>query len=232
MKKMLIVEDDKRLAHLIGAFFSRSGFDVSLIEKGLDAIQYCQKETPDIIILDLMLPDSHGITICSKLRHFYKGKILILTASSNDLDQIDGFETGADDFVIKPVEPRVLLARVNSLLKRGDINTSALPIKILTFGKLVIDNTSKIVSLDNHTIKLTSQEFDLLLLLAQNAGEILSRDAIYESIRGIEYDGVDRAIDIKISRLRKKLNDIASEPQKIKTIWGKGYLFVGSAWET
>jgi len=199
--RLLIVEDDERLAELISSYFSRTGFDVSVVADGQ----------------------------CREMRSFYAGKILILTASSSDIDQVVGFETGADDYVIKPVEPRVLLARVNSLLKRRAFdrqkNTS-----VLVFGSIKLDNQAKTVEYKNNLINLTSHEFELLYLLAENAGSVLTRDDIYTRLRGFGYDGTDRAVDIKISRLRKKLDDDANEPQRIKTIWGKGYLFVPSAW--
>lgn len=230
MKKLVIVEDDKRLAELIGAYLSRSGFHVTPFINGYSAIEHCRKYPPDIIILDLNLPDIDGISICNKLRNFYTGKILILTASSNDLDQIDGFETGADDFVTKPVEPRVLLARINALLNRDQraINNKS---EKIVFGNLTIDEQSRTVNYKDSNITLTSNEFELLMLFCKKPGVILSRDEIFTSMKRIEYDGIDRAVDIKISRLRKKLGDIASKPTKIKTIWGKGYLFVASAWE-
>lgn len=231
MKKLVIVEDDKRLAKLIGSFFERSGFHVDLFEFGQPAIDFCKSRSPDIIILDLNLPDIDGISVCSQLRQFYKGRILILTASGNDLDQIDGFETGADDFVSKPVEPRVLLARINALLKRDKIMSANKNPNLLSFGHLIIDKISRTVQLNNKIINFTSNEFDLLNLFAENAGIILSRDKLYQSLKGFGYDGMDRAIDIKISRLRKKLFDDATDPKRIKTIWGKGYLFVPTAWD-
>ena len=231
MKRIVIIEDDHRLAKLIGSFLSRSGFLVDHFENGQSAIEFCRKNPPDIIILDLNLPDMDGISVCSKLRSFYRERILILTASSNDLDQIDGFETGADDFVTKPVEPRVLLARINSLLLRDQSPETKKKNKKMTFGNLIIDDQAKTVTYNNENIMLTSNEFELLTLFSRKPGIVLSRDDIFNSMRGIEYDGVDRAVDIKISRLRKKLGDNASKPNKIKTIWGKGYLFVPSAWD-
>lgn len=230
MNKLVIIEDDKRLAQLIGDYFKRSGFSVNLFEYGYSALEFCQDNTPDIVIIDLNLPDINGITVCSKLREFYQGRILILTASGNDLDQIDGFETGADDYVNKPVEPRVLLARIKSLLKRDQDQSVPEEKPLMKFDSLVIDKSSRTILLNNSTIILTSNEFDLLVLLAENAGQILSRDTLYHQLRGFGYDGIDRAIDIKVSRLRKKLADDAQNPQKIKTIWGKGYLFVPTAW--
>jgi two-component system OmpR family response regulator/two-component system response regulator RstA len=228
--EMLIVEDDPRLANLIGSFFSRSGFVVTIAETGSAAVKYCQQNNPIIIILDLMLPDISGITVCKQLRDFYSGRILMLTASASDIDQIDGFESGVDDYVVKPVEPSVLLARVNSLIKRKSTSELTSHNQSLSFDGLKIDNISKSVHLDSQLMSLTSHEFELMYLLAKNAGSVLSRDNLYKCLRGFGYDGSNRSIDLKISRLRKKLNDDASHPEKIKTIWGQGYLFVATAW--
>ena len=227
--KLLIVEDDERLATLVETYFARAGFNAQVVGCGQDALSACQRKTPDLVILDLMLPDMDGITVLRQMRKFYSGKVLMLTASGSDIDQVMGFETGADDYVIKPVEPRVLLARVNSLLKRRAIDKKHNEHKMV-FGSMTIDNQAKTVQMDNQDVNLTTHEFELLYLLAKNAGTVLTRDDIYSMLRGLDYDGTDRAVDIKISRLRKKLGDDANEPQRIKTIWGKGYLFVPSAW--
>jgi len=170
------------------------------------------------------------IEVCRELRSFYQGPILILTASSNDFDQIVGLEIGADDYVVKPVEPRVLLARIHAILRRSRPDRIVEKNNVMQFGKLKIDDAAKSVELDNKLIKLTTHEFELLGLLANHAGQVLTRDRIYTTLRGFGYDGTDRAVDVKISRLRKKLGDDANEPRRIKTIWGKGYLFVPSAW--
>ncbi len=228
--ELLIVEDDRRLAKLIGSFFSRSGFNVTSVENGTSAVDYCKNNNPTLIILDLMLPDFDGFTVCRMLRSFYKGRILMLTASSSDIDQVVGFESGIDDYVVKPVEPRVLLARVNALINRSLPIESCKESSLLHFDKLSIDNQSKTVEYNKNSISFTSHEFELLFLLASKAGEVLSRDKIYTCLRGFGYDGSNRSVDLKISRIRKKLGDDANQPQKIKTIWSKGYLFVPTAW--
>jgi len=226
---LLIVEDDQRLAGLVKTYFERAGFLTNWVELGQQAIDFCRDQQTDLIILDLMLPDMDGITVLRQIRQQYRGKILMLTASGSDVDQVMGLESGADDYVIKPAEPRVLLARVNSLLKRRAIDQLQ-DDQMLVFGNMKINNHAKTVELSGHPINLTTHEFELLFLLARNAGKVLTRDQIYASLRGLDYDGADRAVDIKISRLRKKLGDDATEPQRIKTIWGKGYLFVPTAW--
>lgn len=227
--KLLIVEDDERLATLVETYFTRAGFMTQVVDCGQAAIKACQSNPPELVILDLMLPDMDGIAVLRQLKKFFAGKVLMLTASGSDIDQVMGFETGADDYVIKPVEPRVLLARVNSLLKRRAIDKKHNDNQMV-FGSMTIDNQSKTVQFNNQDVNLTTHEFELLFLLASHAGTVLTRDDIYSMLRGLDYDGTDRAVDIKISRLRKKLGDDANEPQRIKTIWGKGYLFVPSAW--
>jgi DNA-binding response OmpR family regulator len=187
----------------------------------------------DIVILDLMLPGMDGLKVCSALRKIFKGPILILTAKSSDIDQVMGLELGADDFVHKPIEPPVLLARLRALLRRTQLNDPELQqvsTDVLTFGSLAISTRAHEVRLDGRPLDFTTQEFELLSFLAQNAGKVLSRDDIFNNIRGIEYDGLDRTVDVRISRLRKKLQDNPSQPHRIKTIWGKGYLFVAEAW--
>jgi two-component system OmpR family response regulator len=227
--QLLIVEDDSRLANLIETYFTRAGFQTHWVDHGQQAIDFCHSRQPDLTLLDLMLPDMDGITVLRQIRQRYQGKVLMMTASGSDIDQVMGLESGADDYVIKPVEPRVLLARVNSLLKRRAIDKQTGDHE-LVFGTMTINNQTQTVTLNGQAINLTTHEFELLYLLARHAGTVLTRDDIYNTLRGLDYDGADRAVDIKISRLRKKLGDDATEPQRIKTIWGKGYLFVPSAW--
>jgi DNA-binding response OmpR family regulator len=163
------------------------------------------------------------------VRKPYAGLILMLTARDDDIDQIIGLELGADDYVKKPVEPRLLLARIRALLRRADAPGVA-DCKRLVFGGFNIDESARRVTLDDAPIELTTLEFDLLWALASAAGTVLTREVIFANLRGIEYDGLDRSIDLGISRLRAKLNDTANPPTKIKTVRGKGYLFVRDAW--
>jgi DNA-binding response OmpR family regulator len=181
-----------------------------------------------------MLPGMDGLKVCSNLRMIYDGPILILTAKNSDIDHVMGLELGADDFVHKPIEPPVLLARLRALLRRSGKHGDAPPQEhrdILEFGALVINTRAHEVRLAGEVIDFTTQEFELLYYMASNAGRVLSRDDIFNNIRGIEYDGLDRTVDVRISRLRKKLNDDPGHPQRIKTVWGKGYLFVADAWQ-
>jgi two-component system, OmpR family, response regulator len=229
MQHILLVEDDPRLSDLVKSYLQQNQFRVSVINRGDKALKLIPELSPDLIILDIMLPGIDGISICKKIRPEFVGPILFLTAKDSDFDQVLGLEIGADDYVIKPVEPRVLLARVNNLLRRS-FKSSEVESDELNFGLLSIIRHSRVVKLNQEPIEITSHEFDLLWLLANNAGSIISRENIYQELVGREYDGLDRSVDVRISRLRKKLFDNSESPFRIKTIWGKGYLFVADAW--
>ncbi len=236
-QRILLVEDDQRLAELIRDYLQQQGFDVLIEGRGDTAPGRILKESPDLLILDLMLPGKDGLSVCQQVRSEYPGPILILTAREDDMDQVAGLELGADDYVKKPIEPRVLLARIRALFRRtekgADQNRTSvptLPPKDLHFGSLRICFSSRTACLDNQSVALTTTEFDLLCLLATHAGTILDRERIFSEMRGIDYDGLDRSIDIAISRLRKKLEVDPTEPKRIKTIWRQGYLFVMDAW--
>jgi len=235
-QRILVVEDDKRLSGLIRDYLRQQGYQVAGERRGDRAVQRILHEQPALVLLDLTLPGKDGLAVLRQVRAEYGGLILILTAREDDMDQVAGLEMGADDYVKKPVEPRVLLARIRALLRRTRTSDSQQPLQSdgypdeLNFGGLSISRQSHRVSLERKPIDLTTNEFELLLLLAANAGTILDRDTIYKVLRGIDYDGLDRSVDVSISRLRKKLGDASSSPQRIKTIWGKGYLFVKDAW--
>ncbi|EAQ66175.1 Two component Transcriptional regulator, Winged helix family protein [Marinomonas sp. MED121] len=230
-QSILIVEDDERLALLTKEYLQKNGYQVEVEADGSRAITRIIETQPSLVILDLMLPGADGFTVCRSVREGYKAPILMLTARSDDVDQILGLEIGADDYVSKPVKPRVLLARVQSLLRRSIMDVGKQTggnqgEQNLTFGPLVIDNTRREAWVHGEEIELTSAEFDLLWLLASNAGRILSREEIFGELRGIEYDGQDRSVDVRISRIRSKIGDDPVHPRRIKTIRSKGYLFV------
>lgn len=220
--KALVVEDDARLAELVGEYLAQHEFVVQLEASGESALRNFSIDT-DIVILDLMMPGMDGLDVCRALRQRFDGAVLMLTAKGSDIDQVVGLEIGADDYVVKPIEPRVLLARVRALLRRKSRSQTVQT--ELEFGGLRISKNAQRVELGNDTLCLTTQEFDLLWLLAAHAGQVLSRSEIYQQLRGLEYDGLDRTVDVCISHLRKKLNDDRDQPQLIKTVWGKGYLF-------
>jgi DNA-binding response OmpR family regulator len=230
MNHILLVEDDLRLANLISKFLGKNGFQVSMLHEGDTVVDFLKINTPDLIILDVMLPKLDGFAVCRKVRNSYEHPIIFLTAKDSDFDHVLGLEIGADDYIIKPVEPYVLLARINMLLRRKKHSIKK-SVDHLEFGQLNIHKASRQVSLSSEPVELTSHEFELLWLLASNAGEPQSREYIHEQMIDREYDGLDRSVDVRISRLRKKLGDCTKNPSRIITVWGKGYLFSSSAWD-
>lgn len=217
---ILIIEDDLKLAALTAEYLENQGFKVSQHHTGDAAVEKILELRPDLVILDIMLPVKDGTMICREVRDRYLGGILMLTARDDDMDELLGLELGADDYIGKPVQPRLLLARIHSLLRRiGTQHPAAL--SALEVGGMRLDVTAREVRLDGELLELTDAEFDLLLLLARHAGEVVSRDVIVQNLRGIEYDGLDRSVDNRISRLRRKL------PEKtitIKTVRARGYM--------
>lgn len=230
--RILLVEDDERLAGLTSEYLTRNDFEVAVEGRGDTAEARILAEQPDLVILDVMLPGKDGFEVCRGVRHAYRGVILMLTARDEDFDQILGLEMGADDYIAKPVQPRVLLARIKALLRRlpGTPETAPGSTEEKVFGEFRISQATRTASLAGQTIDLTTAEFDLLWLLACHAGSVLSRDDLLQELRGIGFDGLDRSIDARISRLRKKLNDDPENPTRIKTVRGKGYLFSKHDW--
>jgi DNA-binding response OmpR family regulator len=230
MKKIVLVEDDQRLADLVKDFLSQHAFTVIVLNSGENAVSTIRNEAPDIVLLDIMLPDTDGFSICREIRNFYKQPVLFLTAKDSPIDHVMGLEIGADDYIIKPIDPHVLLARIHTVLRRSN-ESIAVQEDTITFDLLHINKTSRTVAIDDHNVDLTSHEFELLCLLAENAGSPLSRDRIHENMIGREYDGLDRSVDVRVSRLRKKLHDDCSNPARIVTVWGKGYMLIPTAWK-
>ncbi|MCC5883719.1 MAG: winged helix-turn-helix domain-containing protein [Halomonas sp.] len=228
MEHVLIIEDDVRLAELTRDYLESNGFKVTVEAEGSRGVEQILALQPDLVILDLMLPGEDGLSICRRARPDYSGPILMLTARTDDMDQVLGLEMGADDYVPKPVQPRVLLARMRALLRRAD-HTDQSGDARLSFGNLEVDSATREAWLAGERIDLTSAEFDLLWLLASNAGRVLTREEIFNDLRGIKYDGQDRSIDVRVSRIRPKIGDDPNHPHRIKTVRSKGYLFVKDA---
>ena len=235
--RILLVEDDDRLAKLTAEYLQKNDFEVAIEARGDTAETRILNDNPDLVILDIMLPGKDGFEVCRAVRDKYQGVILMLTARDEDLDQILGLELGADDYLAKPVQPRLLLARIKALLRRtpgiappeeqGESGDST----ELSFGNFHISQATRSTHLGEEVIDLTTAEFDLLWLLAKHAGNILSRDDLLQQLRGIGFDGLDRSIDARISRLRRKLGDDPENPTRIKTVRGKGYLFSKHDWQ-
>lgn len=227
MYRVMLVEDDARLAELVTEYLSGYEFAVELVTRGDAAVDRFKELAPDVVILDLMLPGLDGMVVCRQIRDQSDVPILILTAREDSYDEVSGLEQGADDFVNKPVQPRVLLARLRALMRRTQAK-SGVDSRVLQFGALRIVTSDRSVVWRGQPCVLSNTEYKLLLVLAEAAGRVLSRDALLKKMRGIEFDGLDRSIDNCISKLRRKFDDAESE--KIKTVWGEGYLFSPSAW--
>ncbi|WP_035883323.1 response regulator [Cupriavidus metallidurans] len=230
---VVLVEDDNRLAELIAEYLGGYEFTVTIVRRGDLAVATVRERDPALVILDLMLPHMDGMEVCRRIRSFSRVPVLILTARVDVFDQIAGLEIGADDYVVKPIEPRVLVARARALLRRAtrESAVAADAGETLVFGELSISPPNRTVTWRGQVVDLKTAEYNLLLILARAAGTVLSRDDILKQLRGIEFDGIDRTVDSGISRLRRRFEDASQEPQKIKTIWGRGYLFSPSAWE-
>ncbi len=232
-KLILLVEDDVSLAQWISEYLQKHHYDVVVEHRGDQAIKQVEILNPDLIILDLMLPGKNGFDICRELKPVNPAPILMLTAKDDEVDQIVGLELGADDYVIKPVKPRLLLTRIQVLLRRYYSEKGRHSVDVvnqLNFGELMIDDSSRELSYKNTIIPLSGAEYDLLWLLVNSPGKPLSRDEILQSLRGINYDGLDRSIDTRVSQLRRKLHEYTGRAENIKTVRGKGYMFVADNW--
>ena len=222
--RLLLVEDDHELASMVEDFLSNEGFSVCLESNGDRAVERIFKETFDVLVLDIGLPGMDGISVCRAVRGHFAGPILMLTARGDEIDEVVALEVGADDYMSKPVRPRALLARLRVHLRRADIPTLPHPEPRIEAGGLLIDASSRLVQINDQRIELTTAEFDLLWFLAERIGQIVSRKEIYEQLQGIGYDGIDRSIDIRVSRLRKKIGDDPNHPKRIKSVRGVGYI--------
>ncbi len=220
---ILLVEDDLRLAALIREYLEKNDFRVSHEARGDRVASRLSRERPDLVVLDVMLPGSDGFAVCREIRPAYAGGVIMLTARDEDYDELLGLELGADDYIRKPVEPRLLLARIHTVLRRLDGRRDHGG-EAITVGDLRVDPASRQALIDGRMLELSTAEFDLLALLARHAGSILSRDDILRHTRGLDYDGADRSIDLRVSRLRRKLGDDPRSPRHIKTVRGRGYL--------
>lgn len=219
--RLLVIEDDVRLGELFVEYFREHGFTVTHETRGDRAPARVLEVCPDVVLLDLMLPGLDGLEVFRRIRPTFAGRVIMLTARRTDVDQIVGLEMGADDYVTKPVDPRLLLARVNAVLRRAAANPGG--VDYLQLGTLVIDRAIRVVTVAGTAVPLTGAELDLLWHLATRAGQAVSRDELYAGLRGISYDGVDRGMDIHVARLRRKLRDAGADPDLIKSVRGTGY---------
>jgi two-component system phosphate regulon response regulator OmpR len=226
--QILMIEDDERLAKMVGDYLRQSGFGVAHAADGAQGLSAVQHASPDLVILDLMLPDMDGLQVCQKIRNLQGSQaqtpVLMLTAKGDPMDRIIGLELGADDYLPKPFEPRELLARIRAILRRQtDVGASGHT--RMQFGSLEIDRDARTVSVKGQLCDLTSYQFDLLVAMAERAGRVLTRDQIMEAVRGRELEAFDRSIDVHMGRIRMAIEDDHKAPERILTVRGVGYVF-------
>ena len=223
--RVLLIDDDSRLAALVSEYLGEAGYRVAVAASGAAGLERLRRDEFDAAILDLMLPDMDGLEVCRQLRLRSAVPVLMLTARGDAADRIVGLETGADDYLPKPFEPRELLARLRAILRRGRTAPSA---ALLRFGRLEIDRDALEARVDGAVRSLTSYQFSLLVALAENAGRVLSRDALMDLVKGEPLEAFDRSIDVHVSRIRQAIEDDPKKPRRIVTVRGAGYVFARS----
>lgn len=233
-QQLLMIEDDSRLAAMVGEYLRQSGYGFTHAADGASGLAALQASPPDLVILDLMLPDMDGLEVCRRIKsqggESAHTAVLMLTAKGDPMDRIVGLEIGADDYLPKPFEPRELLARIRAVLRRGGEAGAAGAAaagghKVMRFGSLEIDRDARTVSISGNLCELTSYQFDLLVALAERAGRVLSRDQIMEAVRGRELEAFDRSIDVHMGRIRSAIEADPKDPKRILTVRGVGYVF-------
>jgi len=221
---LLIIDDDEKLNRLLVKYLEGFGFRLLAAAHPGKGMELLKQKAPDLVILDVMLPDTNGFEVCKRIRASSSVPIIMLTARGDLMDRVVGLELGADDYLPKPFEPRELVARIQSVLRR---TRQAPDNRLLERGRLTIDLGRRQAMIDGAQIALTTNEFNALSLLASHPGRVLDRDDILQELRGMDSEAFNRTVDITISRLRQKLGDDPRAPRFIKTVWGAGYVFVG-----
>jgi DNA-binding response OmpR family regulator len=221
-ERVLLIEDDIRLAEMVSEYLGGAGFEVSQVASGKSALERLARQPYDALVLDLTLPDMDGLEVCRRLRVRWNTPVLMLTARGEPMDRVVGLELGADDYLPKPFEPRELLARLRALLRRANAPAQA---RSLRFGRLEIDRDARVVRVDGADKPLTSLQYELLLVFAQNAGRVLSRDALMDLAKGQPLEAFDRSIDVHVSRIRAAIEDDPRKPRRLITVRGAGYVF-------
>ena len=221
-ERILLIEDDARLAEMVKTYLGGAGLHVTIAANGQSGIAAESRDAYDALILDLMLPDMDGLDVCKRIRARADTPILMLTARGDAMDRGVGLELGADDYLPQPFEPRELLARLKAILRRG---RSPRKVDMLRFGRLEIDIDARQVRLDGEERALTSYQFAMLLLMAQHAGRVMSRDAIMDAMKNERLEAFDRSIDVHISRIRAAIEEDAKKPRRVITVRGAGYVF-------
>ncbi len=237
-EKILIVDDDIQIQQLLVRYLSEQGYSAHAVGDGKAMKHWLEQHQAQLIILDLMLPGEDGLSLAQHIRHKYTMPIIILSARGEEVDKIIGLEVGADDYLSKPFNPRELLARIRAVLRRGCRQTGQHNVadandehtlhsdRLIYFGDFILNVENRILKRDDKEIDLTSGEMSLLIILATRPKRVLSRDQLMDSLQAGDSDTFDRSIDVRITRLRRKLDDSGTKPRFIRTVWGQGYRFV------
>jgi DNA-binding response OmpR family regulator len=239
-ERLLIVDDDVQIQQLLTQYLSEQGYAVTAVGDGKAMDEWLQAHQPDLIILDLMLPGEDGLSLARRIRNHGETPIIMLSARGEEMDKIIGLEVGADDYLAKPFNPRELLARVRAVLRRGctspqtgdthdtsasDSNNPGTDDRLLRFGDFTLNIDNRILLQRDEEVDLTSGEMSLLIVFATHPRRVLNRDQLMDLLSGGDADPFDRSIDVRVTRLRRKLNDSGSKPRFIRTVWGQGYRF-------
>jgi len=222
--KILIVEDEAMVADVVSRYLRRDGFQVLLATDGQAALDIAREQSPDLVLLDLMLPKIDGLEVCRRLRAGSRVPIIVVTAKGDETDRIVGLELGADDYVSKPFSPRELVARVRAVLRRSQPSSNgATPGAALRVGPIEVDPAGRSATINHQPVELTAKEFDLLWFLARNAGQVFSRTKLLDQVWDYEYFGDESTVTVHIHRLRTKIEPDPVRPRYLKTVWGVGY---------
>ena len=227
--RVLVVDDERVVTEVVGRYLQREGYEVSLASNGDEALRLAQEWSPDLIVLDLMLPMVDGLEVCRQLRHDSQVHIIMLTARGDETDRVVGLELGADDYIVKPFSPRELVARIKSVLRRTLVGPAQAPGAALRFGALVINPQTRAVTLQGTEVRLTGKEFDLLWFLVSHPGQVFTREQLMDQVWDYTYAGDYSTVTVHIRRLREKVEADPVKPRYIKTVWGVGYKFEGPA---
>jgi two-component system, OmpR family, phosphate regulon response regulator OmpR len=230
MQRVLIIDDDAKLQELLAEYLKGYGFDVYYHDEGIGVTEAVKKISPEIILLDIMLPGKDGIEVLREIRSSGSIPVIMLTAKGDEADRIVGLELGADDYMSKPFSPRELLARIKAVLRRSSADSAVPQSEIksqrITAGDISIDPLSMLMECGVKKIELSKTEFRILETFLRNPNIVLSRDAIMNSARGRDFMAFERSIDVHVSKLRAKVEEISGDKNKIRTVWGTGYMFV------
>lgn len=224
MRDILLIDDDLSLGKLLEAYFQKFEFRLTHAPKPSEGLKRLSERAFNAIVLNVMLPEQDGFKVAQEIRQKSQTPIIMLTARGDVHDRIIGLEMGADDYLPKPFEPRELVARLQSLIRRASPHPSP---HVFKSGELALDEKTFSATIRGKPLELTSTEFELLLLFVKHEGKVLSREFIMQNTKGIQWESYDRTIDVMVSKLRAKLGDDAKNPKYLKTIWGRGYAFVG-----